>query len=149
MKTKNKVLILVGIIIIIIGIVITVTKGFNFDLRYEGGKRIELNLQKTFESSDIKQIAKEVENLTNFSHGTRRNQITQYMTIPEIIRKLVLPNINNNTYDAHNDNEIIPNSDPDDDDDSSSSSSSDDDDNETSSSQEESSSANDSSESDD
>ena len=60
MKTKNKVLILVGIIIIIIGIVITVTKGFNFDLRYEGGKRIELNLQKTFESSDIKQIAKEV-----------------------------------------------------------------------------------------
>ena len=60
MKTKNKVLILVGIIIIIIGIVITVTKGFNFDLRYEAGKRIELNLQKTFESSDIKQIAKEV-----------------------------------------------------------------------------------------
>lgn len=60
MKTKNKVLILVGIIIIIIGIVITVTKGFNFDLRYEGGKRIELNLQKTFESSYIKQIAKEV-----------------------------------------------------------------------------------------
>ena len=42
MKTKNKVLILVGIIIIIIGIVITVTKWFNFDLRYEGGKRIEL-----------------------------------------------------------------------------------------------------------
>lgn len=59
-KTKSKFIILVGIIIIIVGIIMTIVKGFNFDLKYEGGKRIELNLQKTFESSDIKQIAKEV-----------------------------------------------------------------------------------------
>ena len=45
-KTKNIFIILTGIIIIIAGIIMTVIKGFNFDIRYEGGKRLEITIGK-------------------------------------------------------------------------------------------------------
>lgn len=59
-ESKNKIITLIAIIILIIGIVIIVKKGFNFDLNYQEGKRIELNVGQNFEISDIKEICKEV-----------------------------------------------------------------------------------------
>ena len=56
----KKVISLIALIIIIIGIIITATVGLNFDLRYQEAKRIQLYIEKDFEISDIKQIAKEV-----------------------------------------------------------------------------------------
>lgn len=58
-KPQNKIGILLAILIIVIGIIMVVAKGFNFDLKYQDSKRIELNLGKEFESQDIKNIAKE------------------------------------------------------------------------------------------
>ncbi len=58
-KSKNKVIILISIVVIIAGIVMAVVKGFNFDLKYQDTKRIELNIGKQFERNDIKAIAKE------------------------------------------------------------------------------------------
>lgn len=58
-KSKNKVIILISIVVIIAGIVMAVVKGFNFDLKYQDAKRIELNIGKEFERDDIKAIAKE------------------------------------------------------------------------------------------
>lgn len=58
-KTKNIFIILIGIIIIIAGIIMTVIKGFNFDIRYEGGKRLEITIGKKFENSEIEEIAKQ------------------------------------------------------------------------------------------
>ena len=45
MKTKKKVIIYILIIAIIIaGIAVTIIKGFNFDLKYQDAKRIELGI---------------------------------------------------------------------------------------------------------
>ena len=60
LNNKTKILILLIVIIIVVGIAITLTKGLNFDLRYEDTKKVELYLQKEFEISDIKQITNEV-----------------------------------------------------------------------------------------
>lgn len=60
LNNKTKILILLIVIIIVAGIAITLTKGLNFDLRYEETKKVELYLQKEFEISDIKQITNEV-----------------------------------------------------------------------------------------
>jgi len=57
---KNKVLILLIAIIVIVGIVITAIMGFNFDLRYQETKKVELHINKEFAISDIKQITDEV-----------------------------------------------------------------------------------------
>lgn len=59
-KVKKLALFIAIIIIIIVGIIVTLTAGFNFDLRYQEAKRIELYLEKEFEVSDIKQITDEV-----------------------------------------------------------------------------------------
>lgn len=48
------------LVIIIIGIIIIATKGFNFDLRYKESNRIQLDLEKEFEISDIKNIVDEI-----------------------------------------------------------------------------------------
>lgn len=60
-KTRN-IIILISIIVIIVGIVITAIFRFNFELIYKDSKKIELYLNKEFETSDIKQITKEVLN---------------------------------------------------------------------------------------
>lgn len=59
-KINNKILILIIAIILIAGVAIAVIKGFNFDLKYEEEKKVELYLQKQFEISDIKKITDEV-----------------------------------------------------------------------------------------
>ena len=58
---KNKPLLIIVIgIIILAGIIVIATMGFNFDLKYKKTQRIELNLEKEFEISDIKQITDEI-----------------------------------------------------------------------------------------
>ena len=57
---KQKILMIILAIIIIAGLIITFTLGFNFDLRMQETKKVELYLQNSFEISDIKNITKEV-----------------------------------------------------------------------------------------
>lgn len=59
-KNKTKILIAIIAIIIIVGFTITLTIGLNFELKYQDTKRVELNLGKDFEMSDIKAITNEV-----------------------------------------------------------------------------------------
>ena len=56
---KQKIGIAILAAIILVGLVIIFTMGFNFDLRFQATKKVELYLGKDFEISDIKQIAKE------------------------------------------------------------------------------------------
>ena len=58
--TKNKILIIILILVIIAGILVTANIGLNFDIRYEKSQKIELNLGKEFETSDIKNITNEI-----------------------------------------------------------------------------------------
>ena len=48
LNNKTKILILLIVIIFVAGIAITLTKGLNFDLRYEETKKVELYLQKEY-----------------------------------------------------------------------------------------------------
>ncbi len=57
---KTKIVALVIAIIVIVGLIVTLTVGFNFDLRYQEAKKIQLYLEKDFEIADIKQITNEV-----------------------------------------------------------------------------------------
>ena len=61
-KTKKRALIMIviAIAIIIVGVIIAIVKGFNFDLLYDGGKRIEVDIGKQFEVKDIEAITKEI-----------------------------------------------------------------------------------------
>lgn len=60
MSKKQKIVLGLIALIILVGIIIMCTIGFKFDLKYEKAKSIEINLQKEFEISDIKQITNEV-----------------------------------------------------------------------------------------
>lgn len=61
MKQKEmKIIVAVIAIILLVGAIIIFTKGLSFDLMYKDSKRVELNLGKTFEEKDIKQITNEV-----------------------------------------------------------------------------------------
>lgn len=57
---KTKIVTLVIAIIVIVGLIVTLTVGFNFDLRYQEAKKIQLYLEKDFEIADIKQITNEI-----------------------------------------------------------------------------------------
>ena len=59
-NNKIKALIVLIIAIIIAGIVVTLKLGFNFDLRYQNSKKIEVYLNKEFSVKDIKQITDEI-----------------------------------------------------------------------------------------
>lgn len=61
-KTNKKALIIFAIVVavIAIGVIIAIVKGFNFDLLYNGGKRIEVDIGKQFEIKDIEAITKEI-----------------------------------------------------------------------------------------
>lgn len=60
LDNKTKIWSVVILAIIVVGIGIIVTKGFNFDLRYKESQRIQLDLGKNFEISDIKNILDEI-----------------------------------------------------------------------------------------
>ncbi len=57
---KTKIVALLVAIIMIVGLIVTLTVGFNFDLKYQQAKKIQLYLEKNFEIADIKQITSEV-----------------------------------------------------------------------------------------
>ena len=59
-NNKIKAICLLIAIIIIAGIAVTAILGFNFDLRYQNTKKVELYLNKEFKVSEIKQITDEV-----------------------------------------------------------------------------------------
>ena len=54
LNNKTKVIALLAIILIIAGIIVTATIGLNFDLRYKDAKKIQLYIEKDFETSVIK-----------------------------------------------------------------------------------------------
>ncbi len=55
--TSNKVKFLIlPILIIIVGIVMIFTRGFNFDTEFVGGIRIQVNVGKTFENQELKDL---------------------------------------------------------------------------------------------
>lgn len=56
---KTKIIILITAVIIIAGIAVTLTMGFNVDLRNQEAKKIELYIEKEFDVSDIKNIVNE------------------------------------------------------------------------------------------
>ena len=60
LTTKQKIVMSIIAIVIIAGIAIILTMGFNFDLRFQATKKIELYIGKNFEVSDIVNIANEV-----------------------------------------------------------------------------------------
>lgn len=60
LDNKMKICSIVIIAIVVAGIIIIATKGFNFDLRYKESKRIQLDLEKNFEISDIKNMVDEI-----------------------------------------------------------------------------------------
>ena len=57
---KQKIALIIIALIMIAGLVVTLTVGFNFELKMQETKKIELYLQKSFEISDIKNITNEV-----------------------------------------------------------------------------------------
>lgn len=57
---KQKIAMIILAIIIIAGLAITFTLGFNFDLRMQETKKVELYLENSFEIADIKNITNEV-----------------------------------------------------------------------------------------
>lgn len=57
---SKKIIILLTVIILIAGIAVTIIKGLNFDLKYQETQNIQINIEKEFNDSDIKQITKEV-----------------------------------------------------------------------------------------
>lgn len=57
---KQKIALIIFAVIIITGIVVTFTVGFNFELKMQETKKVELYIQNNFEISDIKSIVREV-----------------------------------------------------------------------------------------
>ena len=57
---KTKIIALLVAIIIIAGIIIILTKGLNFELKYQTAQKIQLYLAKEFNISDIKKITDEI-----------------------------------------------------------------------------------------
>ena len=59
-QTKTKILIALIAIILIAGTVMIFTKGLAFELKYQYSQKVELNIGKTFEEKDIKNITNDV-----------------------------------------------------------------------------------------
>ena len=61
MKQKSTIIITAIIaIILIVGAIMLSTKGLEFELKYKDAKKVELNIQKEFNTEDIKQITDEI-----------------------------------------------------------------------------------------
>lgn len=58
--TKCKIILAIIILLIVGGTVVVILKGFNVDLINRATQKVELNLGKTFETKDIKEITNEV-----------------------------------------------------------------------------------------
>lgn len=59
-QNSTKILAILIAIILVLGAVMIFTKGLAFELRYQNSKKVEINLGKTFEEKDIKEITKDV-----------------------------------------------------------------------------------------
>ena len=59
-QNSTKILVILIAIILVLGAIMIFTKGLAFELRYQDSKKVEINLGKTFEEQDIKEITKEV-----------------------------------------------------------------------------------------
>ena len=59
-QNSTRILVILIAIILVLGVVMMFTKGLAFELRYQNSKKVEINLGKTFEEKDIKEITKEV-----------------------------------------------------------------------------------------
>ncbi len=59
-QNSTKILVVLIAIILVLGAIMIFTKGLAFELRYQDSKKVEINLGKTFEEQDIKEITKEV-----------------------------------------------------------------------------------------
>lgn len=57
---KQKISLIIIAVIMIAGLVVTLTVGFNFELKMQETKKVELYLQNSFEISDMKNILNEV-----------------------------------------------------------------------------------------
>lgn len=53
---KQKIVLIISIIVIIVGLIMAFTVGFNFELKMQETRKVELNIQKSFEISDIRNI---------------------------------------------------------------------------------------------
>ena len=60
LDNKMKIWSILILAVIVVGIIFITTKGFNFDLRYKESQRIQIDLEKNFEISDIKKILDEI-----------------------------------------------------------------------------------------
>lgn len=60
LDNKMKIWSILILAVIVVGIIVIATKGFNFDLRYKESQRIQIDLEKNFEISDIKNILDEI-----------------------------------------------------------------------------------------
>ncbi len=60
MSKKYKIVLAILLIIIVVGAIITAVTGLNFDLKYRKAKKVEIYLEKQFETKDIKAITDEV-----------------------------------------------------------------------------------------
>ena len=61
MKQKStKILAILIVLILVIGAIVIAKKGLAFELKYQNGKQIEINLGKEFEKKDMEEITKEV-----------------------------------------------------------------------------------------
>lgn len=59
-QNSTRILAILIAIILVLGAVVIFTKGLAFELRYQNSKKVEINLGKTFEEKEIKEITKEV-----------------------------------------------------------------------------------------
>lgn len=59
-SAKSKIMVAIIILVIVVGAAIVGTKGFNFDIRSQASQKVEFYIEKSFETSDIKQITNEV-----------------------------------------------------------------------------------------
>lgn len=62
---KNKLLYIIVVVILIIAAIMVKTKGFNLDLTYSAHEKVEVNIGKTINKNEIKQIAIEAFNKKN------------------------------------------------------------------------------------
>ncbi|MBR3249243.1 MAG: hypothetical protein IKF83_00910 [Clostridia bacterium] len=58
--TKSKIICAIIVLLIIIGTIVVILKGFKVDIKNRAVQQIEVNIGKSFETQDIKQITNEV-----------------------------------------------------------------------------------------
>ena len=59
-QNSTKILVILIAIILVLGAIMIFTKGLAFELRYQDSKKVEINLGKTLEEKEIKEITNEV-----------------------------------------------------------------------------------------